>query len=217
MLQGERPMARDNRTLGRFHLVGLPPAPRGVPQVEVIFDIDANGIVNVTAKDRATSKEQKITITGSSGLSKEDVDRLVRDAEAHAAEDKSRKELVEARNNADALAYSVEKTLGENREKLPAADVSRIESALAAVRTATAGDDAGAIARASEELQRASHAMAETLYKAQAPDTGGDGAAQPARCPTSSTPSSSRSRGDGRRGGPRPLANEDLKGWHSTN
>src|SRR5215208_5215719 len=119
VLQGERPMARDNRTLGRFQLVGLPSAPRGVPQVEVIFDIDANGIVNVTAKDRATSKEQKITITSSSGLSKEDVDRLVRDAEAHAAEDKGRREVVEARNNADALAYSVEQTLAESRDKLP--------------------------------------------------------------------------------------------------
>ena len=168
VLQGERPMARDNRTLGRFHLVGLPPAPRGVPQVEVSFDIDANGIVNVTATDRATNKEQKITISGSSGLSKEDVDRLVRDAEAHAAEDKARRDLVEARNNADALAYSVEQTLGASRDKLPAADVSRIESALGAVRSATAGDDAAVIAKASEELQRASHAMAETLYKAQA-------------------------------------------------
>ena len=179
VLQGERPMARDNRTLGRFHLVGLPPAPRGVPQVEVSFDIDANGIVNVTAKDRATNKEQKITISGSSGLSKEDVDRLVRDAEAHAAEDKARREVVEARNNADALAYSVEQTVTESRDKLSAADVSRIESALAAVRSATAGDDAGAIAKASEELQRASHAMAETLYKTQA-QQGSSPAQQPA-------------------------------------
>jgi molecular chaperone DnaK len=178
VLQGERPMARDNRTLGRFQLVGLPPAPRGVPQVEVIFDIDANGIVNVTAKDRATSKEQKITITGSSGLSKQDVDRLVRDAEAHAAEDRSRKEVIEARNNADALAYSVEKTLTENRDRLAAADISRIESALADVRSASSGDDAAAIGRASEELQRASHVMAETLYKAQAQNTA-DGTAQP--------------------------------------
>jgi molecular chaperone DnaK len=167
-------MARDNRTLGRFHLVGLPPAPRGVPQVEVIFDIDANGIVNVTAKDRATGKEQKITITGSSGLSKEDVDRLVRDAETHAAEDKNRKDLEEARNNADALAYSVDQTLGENRDKLPAADVGRIETALAALRSATAGEDVEAIARASQELQSASHAMAEALYKAQAQTTGGE-------------------------------------------
>jgi molecular chaperone DnaK len=175
VLQGERPMARDNRTLGRFHLVGLPPAPRGVPQVEVIFDIDANGIVNVTAKDRATNQEQKITITGSSGLTKDDVDRLVRDAEAHAAEDKARQEIVEARNTADALAYSVEKTLAENRDKLPAADASRIESALAAVRSATAGDDAAAIRTASDELQKASHAMAETLYTSQAQHGGGTG------------------------------------------
>jgi molecular chaperone DnaK len=173
VLQGERPMARDNRTLGRFHLIGLPPAPRGVPQVEVTFDIDANGIVNVTATDRATNQEQKITISGSSGLAKEEVDRLVRDAEAHAAEDKARRELVEARNNADALAYSVEQTLDSSRDKLPAADVSRIESAIAAVRSATASDNAAAIARASEELQRASHAMAETLYKTQAPHGGG--------------------------------------------
>jgi len=172
VLQGERPMARDNRTLGRFHLVGLPPAPRGLPQIEVAFDIDANGIVNVTAKDRATNTEQKITITGSSGLSKEEVDRMVRDAEAHAADDRSRKEFVEARNNADALAYSVEKTLGDNREKLPAADVARIESAIAAVRSATAGEDAGAITRAADELQRASHAMAEALYTAQAGNAG---------------------------------------------
>ena len=136
--------------------------------MEVVFDIDANGIVNVTAKDRATNKEQKITISGSSGLSKEDVDRLVRDAEAHAAEDKERREVVEARNNADALAYSVEQALRESRDKLPAADVSRIEGAIEAVRTATAGEDATAIAKASEELQRASHAMAETLYRTQA-------------------------------------------------
>jgi molecular chaperone DnaK len=179
VLQGERPMARDNRTLGRFHLVGLPPAPRGVPQIEVAFDIDANGIVNVTATDRATNAEQKITITGSSGLSKEEVDRMVRDSEAHAADDRSRKELVEARNNADALAYSVEKTLGENREKLPTADVARIESAIAAVRSATAGEDAGAITRAADELQRASHAMAEALYTAQAGNAGARQAAEP--------------------------------------
>ena len=128
MLQGERPMARDNRTLGQFHLDGIPPAPRGVPQIEVTFDIDANGILNVSAKDKATGKEQKITITGSSGLSKDEVERMVSDAEAHAAEDKKRSEQVEARNSADALVYSVEKTLSENRDKLPAADVSRIES-----------------------------------------------------------------------------------------
>ena len=141
VLQGERQMARDNRTLGRFQLVGLPPAPRGVPQIEVAFDIDANGIVNVSAKDVATGKEQKITISGSSGLNKDDVDRMVKDAEAHAAEDKSRRELIDARNQADSLAYSVEKTVNENRDRLPATDVSRVESAIAAVREAAKGDE----------------------------------------------------------------------------
>src|SRR5678809_1049875 len=127
VLQGERPLAHDNRTLGRFHLTGLPPAPRGLPQIEVAFDIDANGIVNVTAKDVATGKEQKITIAGSSGLSKGDVDRMVRDAEAHASEDQGRRDLIDARNQADSLAYSVEKTISENRDRLPATDVSRVE------------------------------------------------------------------------------------------
>ena len=167
VLQGERPMARDNRTLGRFQLVGLPPAPRGVPQIEVSFDIDANGIVNVTAKDVATGKEQKITISGSSGLSKTDVDRMVKDAEAHAADDQTRRELIDARNQADALAYSVEKTVNENRDRLAAADVTAIETAINAVRTAVQGDNADAVKRATEELQKASHAMAEQLYKQQ--------------------------------------------------
>src|SRR3954451_12398686 len=149
VLQGERPLARDNRTLGRFQLVGLPPAPRGVPQVEVAFDIDANGIVNISAKDRATGKEQKISITGSSGLAKDEVDRMVRDAEAHAAEDKARRDAIEARNQADSLAYSVEKTVNENRDRMPAGDVSRVEAAITAVRTAAQGDDLAAIRRAS--------------------------------------------------------------------
>jgi molecular chaperone DnaK len=167
VLQGERPMARDNRTLGRFQLVGLPPAPRGVPQVEVSFDIDANGIVNVTAKDVATGKEQKITISGSSGLSKADVDRMVKDAEAHAAEDQGRRELIDARNQADALAYSVEKTVNENRDRLASADVTAIETAINAVRTAVKGDSVDAVKGATEQLQKASHAMAEQLYKQQ--------------------------------------------------
>ena len=165
VLQGERPMARDNRTLGRFQLVGLPPAPRGVPQVEVAFDIDANGIVNVTAKDVATGKEQKITISGSSGLSKDDVDRMVKDAEAHAADDSARRDVIDARNQADTLAYSVEKTITENRDRLPATDVNRVESAIAAARDAAKGDDVEAIRRTSDELQKASHAIAEQLYK----------------------------------------------------
>jgi molecular chaperone DnaK len=165
VLQGERQFARDNRTLGRFHLVGLPPAPRGVPQIEVAFDIDANGIVNVSARDVATGKEQKITISGSSGLNKDDVDRMVKDAEAHAAEDKNRRELIDARNQADTLAYSVEKTIAENRDRLPATDVSRVESAIATLREAAKGDDLAAVQRASGELQQASHAIAEQLYK----------------------------------------------------
>ncbi len=168
VLQGERPLARDNRTLGRFHLVGLPAAPRGVPQIEVTFDIDANGIVNVAAKDMATGKAQTITISGSSGLSKEEVDRMVRDAEAHAAEDRARRDAIEVRNQAEALAYSVEKTLTENRDKVPAAEASRVEGAVAVVREAIRTDDTAAIRRATEELQRLSHAMAETLYKAKA-------------------------------------------------
>ncbi len=170
VLQGERPLARDNRTLGKFHLVGLPPAPRGVPQIEVAFDIDANGIVNVTATDKATGKEQKITITGSSGLSKADVDTMVRDAESHAADDKAKREVIDARNQADSLAWSVEKTLNENREKVPVGDLSRIEAAIAAVRDAVKTDDAAAIQRASGEFQKVSHAMAEALYKAQQPE-----------------------------------------------
>ena len=175
VLQGERQMARDNRTLGRFHLIGLPPAPRSVPQVEVAFDIDANGIVNVTAKDVATGKEQKITISGSSGLNKDDVDRMVRDAEAHAAEDKTRRTLIDARNNAEALAYSVEKTVDENRDRVPATEVAGIESAITALRDTVKADDLDAIRRASDALQKASHAMAEQLYKQQASGPGPQG------------------------------------------
>ncbi len=179
VLQGERPMARDNRTLGRFHLVGLPPAPRGVPQVEVAFDIDANGIVNVTATDKATGKEQKITISGSSGLSKADVDRMVKDAASHESEDKQRREVIDARNQADALAYQAEKTVNENREKVPVGDLSTLEAAIEAAKKAAAGDDLAAIKRSTEELQRATHAIAELLYKSSAgqPGPGNPGAA----------------------------------------
>ncbi len=165
VLQGERPMARDNRTLGRFHLIGLPPAPRGVPQIEVAFDIDANGIVNVTAKDMATGKEQKITVSGSSGLAKDDVDRMVRDAQSHAAEDQARKALIDARNQSDALAYQVEKTLRDNPATIAAGDRSKAEAAVADVRAANESDDLARITSAAEALQHASHAIAESLYK----------------------------------------------------
>jgi len=173
VLQGERPLARDNRTLGRFQLVGLPPAPRGVPQIEVAFDIDANGIVNVSAKDVATGKEQKITISGSGGLGKDEVDRMVKDAQSHAADDQARRELIDARNQADALAYQVEKTLNESGDRLPAGERSTVAAALAAVRTAGAGDDLTAIRAAADALQRASEGMAEALHKgAQGSDPG---------------------------------------------
>jgi molecular chaperone DnaK len=169
VLQGEREFARDNRTLGRFQLVGLPPAPRGMPQIEVTFDIDANGIVNVTAKDVATGKEQRIAITASSGLDKGEVDRMVKDAQAHAAEDKTRRELIDARNQADSLAYQAEKTLAENRTKVEVGTASQLEAAIASLRETVKGDDLAAIRAASEQVQRASHAVAEQLYKAQPP------------------------------------------------
>ena len=166
VVQGERPLARDNRTLGRFHLVGLPAAPRGLPQVEVTFDIDANGIVNVAAKDKATGKEQTITISGSSGLAKDEVARMVKDAEAHAEEDQTRRELIDARNQADALVYSVEKTYTENKDKLTTADTARIESALGAAKDAVQSENLATIRSTTSELQQAAHAMTEALYKA---------------------------------------------------
>jgi len=175
VLQGERPLARDNRTLGRFHLVGLPPAPRGVPQVEVTFDIDANGIVNVSAKDQATGQEQKITISGSSGLSKDEVDRMVKEAQSHAGEDEARRALIDARNRADSLAYQVEKTISEHREKVPAGDLSKVEAAIASVRRVAQGEDLAAINQATEELQHVSHAMAEMLYRGSQGSSGSRG------------------------------------------
>jgi molecular chaperone DnaK len=175
VLQGERPLARDNRTLGRFQLTGLPAAPRGVPQIEVAFDIDANGIVSVAAKDLATGKEQKITISGSSGLSKDDVDRLVKDAQANAADDQARRALIDARNQADSLAYSVEKTVNEQRDRMPAVEVQKAEQAIGAVRTAVQGDDLAAITQATSALQQLSHALAEQLYKGQAQPGGSRG------------------------------------------
>ena len=173
VLQGERQMAADNKTLGKFHLVGIPPAPRGVPQVEVTFDIDANGIVNVSAKDVGTGREQKITITASSGLSKEEIDKMINDAESHAGEDSKRKEVIEARNRLDGLVYSVEKALSENKDKVDAASVSEIESAAAEAKTALAGEDVAVMNSAFERLQSSSHKLAEVLYSQ--PDAQSDG------------------------------------------
>ena len=173
VLQGERPLARDNRTLGRFHLDGIPPARRGMPQIEVTFDIDANGIVNVTAKDRATNKEQKITITASSGLSKDEVDRMMREAESHADEDRKRKEEIETRNHADQAIYAAEQLVRENGDKIPASDKQAIESAVEELRKALQGSDAAAVTRAMETLTTAQHKAAEAMYR-QAGTPGGD-------------------------------------------
>ncbi len=169
VLQGERPMAAQNRTLGKFKLSGIPSAARGVPQIEVTFDIDANGILNVTAKDNATGKDQKITITSSSGLSKEEVERMAKDAEAHAAEDKEAKDKIEARNQLDSMVYNVEKMLKDGGEKVDAADKSDVESALADAKTTLTGDpSATEMEAARERLTTASHKLAEAMYKAQA-------------------------------------------------
>jgi molecular chaperone DnaK len=169
VLQGERPMARDNRTLGKFQLAGIPPAPRGVPQIEVTFDIDANGIVNVSAKDRATGRTQAITITASSGLAKEEVERLVREAQSHAEEDKDRRDEIEARNRADGLIYTTEKTLQESKDKLPEADAKAVTIALEAARKAVEEGGREPIEAAVKELTRVSHRMAEILYQQAAP------------------------------------------------
>jgi molecular chaperone DnaK len=179
VLQGERPMAGDNRTLGKFHLVGIPPAPRGVPQIEVTFDIDANGILNVSAKDRATGKAQAITITASSGLAKDEVQKMVRDAEAHSTEDKKRREVIDLRNQADNLAYSVEKLLGENRGKVAEAEAKTIEEAIAEARKAAQGDDAAAIKSAMDRLTKASHKLAEELYRQAGGPSAGPAAGPP--------------------------------------
>jgi len=175
VLQGERELAGGNRTLGKFHLTGIPPAPRGVPQVEVTFDIDANGILNVSAKDRATGKSQAITITASSGLAKEEVERMVQEAASHATEDHKRRELVDQRNQADNLAYQVEKLLAEHRAKLSEAEASAVEQAVAEARKAAEGEDAAAIKAAIETLTKQSHKLAEELYK----QTGGPAAGAP--------------------------------------
>jgi molecular chaperone DnaK len=173
VLQGERPMAADNRTLGKFHLVGIPPAPRGMPQVEVTFDIDANGIVNVSAKDQGTGREQKITITASSGLSKEEIDKMMRDAESHSAEDQRKRDEIEARNRLDALVYQMEKTVSDSREKLDAAIISEVETAITSAKQASTDGGVDNMNNAFEALQSASHRLAEALYKQQSSGAGG--------------------------------------------
>jgi molecular chaperone DnaK len=194
VLQGERSLARDNRTLGKFHLIGLPPAPRGVPQIEVTFDIDANGIVNVSAKDMGTGKEQKITITSSSGLSKDEVDRMMKDAESHADEDKKRKEEIETRNRADQAVYAAERLIKDTGDKLGAADRQAIESAMEAVKKANEGTDVAAVERALEQLTQAQHKAAESLYRQQAP--GGDGGAGGGGATGGGEPSAEKKSGD---------------------
>src|SRR3989442_11433642 len=165
VLQGERPMARDNRRLGKFSLVGIPPAPRGMPQIEVTFDIDANSILNVSARDKATGKQQNITITASSTLTKDDIDRMVKEAEANAAEDTKRKAEIEARNQADSLVYSTERTLSEHGAKLAEADRKAIEEALNEAKEALKGEDVERIKRAQDNLTKASHKLAEIMYR----------------------------------------------------
>ncbi len=180
VLQGERPMAAQNRTLGKFHLVGIPPAPRGVPQVEVTFDIDANGIVNVQAKDLGTGREQKITITASSGLSKEEIDKMMREAESHADEDKQARERVEAHNKLDGMIYTTEKTLSENRDKVEASVATDIDNALAEAKGKLNSQDTAEMNAAYDQLVKSSHKLAEVMYKqaaAQGAPGGGDGGA----------------------------------------
>jgi molecular chaperone DnaK len=179
VLQGERPMARDNRTLGRFHLDGIPPAPRGVPQVEVTFDIDANGILNVSAKDTATGKHQNITITASSGLSKDEIDKMVKEAESNAADDTRRKQEIEVRNQTDSLVYSTERTLSEHGGKLGEADRRAIDEALGEAKEALKTDDVDRMKRAQEALSKASHKLAEIMYREAQAQTQGGAASAP--------------------------------------
>jgi len=178
VMQGERPMARDNRTLGRFHLVGIPPAPRGVPQIEVTFDIDANGILHVSARDQGTGKEQAITITASTGLTKDEIDRMVKESEAHAAEDTRRREEIELRNKLDADVYATEKLLSENRDKLGATEIEPVETALKEAKSALEEGQAERIKAATEQLQKASFRLGELMYqRTQSAQPSGDGAA----------------------------------------
>jgi molecular chaperone DnaK len=179
VLQGERPMAAQNRTLGKFHLTGLPPAPRGIPQIEVTFDIDANGILNVTAKDNATGKDQKITITSSSGLSKEEVERMAKEADAHSAEDKEQREAIEAKNQLDSMVYNIEKMLKEHGDKISGSERGDVENALADAKKAIESGDKAQMDSTREKLTAASHKLAEQMYKATQGTPGGTPGAGP--------------------------------------
>jgi molecular chaperone DnaK len=205
VLQGERPMAADNMSLGQFNLEGIPPAPRGVPQIEVTFDIDANGILNVSASDKATGSKQAITITASTNLSENDVDRMVREAKQHEAEDRRRKELVEARNNADALIYQTEKALRDMGDQIPANDRATIERTIEELKTAKNGDDTARIRQLTEQLQQASYAIGQQAAAQQQPGYGPGGGPQPGQ----GQPGQGRA-GRGPAGGPEDIVDGDF-------
>ncbi|MBI4927600.1 MAG: Hsp70 family protein, partial [Anaerolineae bacterium] len=179
VLQGERPMANDNMSLGRFRLDGIPPAPRGIPQVEVTFDIDANGILHVTAKDKATGKEQKVTITASTNLNKNDIERMVQEARQNEAADKKRREVIEIKNNADNLTYQIDKALRDLGDKVPAAERSSIESKVSELKQAAQGEDVERIKKLTEELQNTFHALSQQLYAQGQPQPEGGPSAGP--------------------------------------
>src|SRR3981189_3250822 len=195
VLQGERPMAAQNRTLGKFHLTGIAPAPRGVPQIEVTFDIDANGILNVTAKDTATQKDQKITITSSSGLSKEEVERMAKEADAHSAEDKAQRESIEAKNQLDSMVYNVEKMLREQGDKISGSERGDVENAVADAKKALESNDKAAMDKARETLTAASHKLAEQMYKAAQPQGAPQGAGPSGGAPTDGAGASAHGHG----------------------
>jgi len=197
VLQGERPMARDNKTIGKFHLTDIPPAPRGVPQIEVTFDIDANGILHVSAKDLGTGKEQKITITASSGLSKDEVESMRKEAELHADEDKKQREEIELRNDADNAVYRSEKMLKDNADKISAADKSKIEQAVNDVKAALKGSDMAALKSSSEQLNQAWQAVSAELYKAAAEKARAGKAQADKAKPTDAPPAEGAGKGEG--------------------
>ena len=196
VLQGEREMARDNRTLGRFDLIGIPPAPRGVPQIEVTFDIDANGIVHVSAKDLGTSKEQKIRIESSSGLSQEEIDRMVNEAKSHAEDDRKKREEITLRNNADSLIYTLEKTMNEVGDKIPKSEKTNIENAIEKLKKKLESGTMEDIKTAMDELNKASHRISEILYKAHTAQQSEGAGSEPRQGPSDSYTSETPQEGE---------------------